>query len=61
VDALLPLSPYVIEKVRTVTKRSIGFNSLSKSSRKRLDTYLAEDPEKLVSQSYLKTILDYGG
>ena len=60
VDALLPLSPYVIEKVRTVTKRSIGFNSLSKSSRSRLDTYVAEDPEKLVSESYLKDILEYG-
>jgi hypothetical protein len=54
------LSPYVIEKVRTVTKRSIGFNSLSKSSRSRLDTYVAEDPEKLVSESYLKDILEYG-
>jgi hypothetical protein len=54
------LSPYVIEKVRTVTKRSIGFNSLSKSSRSRLDTYVAEDPEKLVSESYLKDKLQYG-
>lgn len=60
VDALLPFSPYVLEKVRTLTKRSIGFSSLSKASRKILDAYIDKDEDKVITESSLKFNVENG-
>lgn len=53
---LLGFNPYILEKVRTANKRSIGISVFGKESKKRLESYLKDNKDKLTNEDDLKSI-----
>ena len=54
--SLLGLKPYILEKVRTANKRSIGMSAFSKTSKERLEFYLKNNKDMLTDETDLKSI-----
>jgi hypothetical protein len=53
---MLGFKPYILEKVRTANKRSIGISFLGKESKKRLESYLKDNKDMLTNEDDLKNI-----